>query len=107
MIKTDVRIPKFYYPEGKPLEKAIVEQDSVYIYCALFFRKVLRRHSLLTPPAIWRYGALHKQKINEFEDVTVEVCGFPKFFKDHLFMKLDTAKTGKVTKTQFAKYRRF
>ena len=37
-------------------------------------------------------------KKEEFESVTTDVCGLPKFFRSVLFDKIDTAKTGKVNK---------
>ena len=37
-------------------------------------------------------------KKEDFEALTVDVCGLPKFFKTILFDKIDTAKTGKITK---------
>lgn len=32
------------------------------------------------------------------------MCGLPKFFKNVLYDKIDSAKTGKVTKQQFVAY---
>jgi len=40
----------------------------------------------------------------EFDAVTTDVCGFPKFFRDVLFNRIDTEKTGKVNKAQFVGY---
>ncbi len=36
--------------------------------------------------------------VDEFECVAVEVCGFPKFFRNLLFDRIDSGKSGKVTK---------
>ena len=40
----------------------------------------------------------------DFDSVTVDVCGLPKFFKSVLFDKIDVGKTGKITKQQFVAY---
>lgn len=36
--------------------------------------------------------------------MTVNVCGLPKFFKNILFDRIDTAKAGKISKQQFVTY---
>lgn len=36
--------------------------------------------------------------------MTVDVCGLPKFFKNVLFEKIDSAKAGKINKQQFLNF---
>jgi hypothetical protein len=40
-------------------------------------------------------------KREDFEQITVEVCGLPKFMKNMLFDRIDSGKTGKITKPMF------
>jgi hypothetical protein len=42
-------------------------------------------------------GKLELKK-EDFEEVTVEVCGLPKFFRNVLYDRIDVLKAGKVTK---------
>ncbi len=43
-------------------------------------------------------------KREEFEQITTEVCGLPKFFKGMLFDRIDSGKTGKITKPHFMQF---
>lgn len=43
-------------------------------------------------------------KREEFESITVEVCGLPKYFINILFDKIDTGKTGKINKQHFLQF---
>jgi CheY-like chemotaxis protein len=43
-------------------------------------------------------------KKEDFEQITTEVCGVPKFFKNMLFDRIDSGKTGKITKPHFLQF---
>lgn len=40
-------------------------------------------------------------KKEDFEQIATEVCGIPKFLKTLLFDRIDSGKTGKITKPHF------
>lgn len=40
-------------------------------------------------------------KKEDFEQITTEVCGLPKFMKTMLFDRIDNGKAGKITKPNF------
>jgi serine/threonine-protein phosphatase 2A regulatory subunit B'' len=74
-------IPRFYFPEGKPGEKDHLKTAEETID-KLFSDKV-------------------EMKKEDFEAITTEVCGLPKFLKGMLFDRIDTGKSGKITKPAF------
>ena len=42
--------------------------------------------------------------IEEFEEVTVEVCRLPKFFREPLFKKVDANGAGRVSNSEFTRF---
>ena len=73
-----VKIPPFYFPEGKPLDTETLKENEEKINKA--------------------FDGKAELKLEEFDKVTTDVCGFPQFFKTELFNRIDTGKSGKVTK---------
>jgi hypothetical protein len=77
-------IPRFYFPEGKPKDPEQVKATEEAID-KIFSEKI-------------------ELKKEDFEQITTEVCGVPKFFKNMLFDRIDSGKTGKITKPHFLQF---
>jgi hypothetical protein len=74
-------IPRFYFPEGKPKDQDQIKSTEETID-KIFSDKI-------------------ELKKEDFEQITTEVCGLPKFLKNMLFDRIDSGKTGKITKPHF------
>lgn len=77
-------IPRFYFPEGKPKDPDHVKATEEAID-KIFAEKI-------------------ELKKEDFEQITTEVCSMPKFFKNMLFDRIDSGKTGKITKPHFLQF---
>jgi serine/threonine-protein phosphatase 2A regulatory subunit B'' len=78
-------VPKFYFPDGKPGDQEHIKNaEGAIEKCFLPSKLELTKE--------------------EFDNVTTEVCGLPKFFRSVLFDKIDTAKRNLVSKQQFVAY---
>ena len=77
-------IPKFYYPYGRPKDQEQVKAVEETIE-KIFSEKI-------------------ELKKEDFEQITTEVCGIPKFFKNMLFDRIDSGKTLKITKPHFLQF---
>jgi serine/threonine-protein phosphatase 2A regulatory subunit B'' len=79
-----INIPQFYFPDGKPTTQ---EQNKE------MEEKVDKA-----------FGDKPSLKLEEFGPVTTDVCDFPLFFRDTVFNRIDTAKTGSVSKAMFSTF---
>ena len=77
-------MPKFYFPDGKPPEGDLTLKNDQLI-----------DQIFTETPEI---------KKEEFDKLTTEVCGFPKFFRNVLFDRIDSAKAGKISKPVFTNF---
>lgn len=75
------KIPTFYYPDGKPLDTEVKEQNN----------KVIDD---------W-FGSKTEINADEFLPIVEKLFKFPKFFKFLIFNRLDSQRKGKISKTAF------
>lgn len=50
------------------------------------------------------FGGKPELKVDDFVDVTTNVCTLPKFMNKMLFQRIDLGKKGAITKMQFMTY---
>uniref|UniRef100_A0A0D6QXM8 EF-hand domain-containing protein n=1 Tax=Araucaria cunninghamii TaxID=56994 RepID=A0A0D6QXM8_ARACU len=78
-------IPQFYFYNGPPLPKELLEQYSARIDQVFF-------------------GHMDGLRVEDFKAVTKEICKMPSFFSTTLFKKIDVDDTGVLTRDQFVSY---
>ncbi|OMJ71500.1 hypothetical protein SteCoe_30282 [Stentor coeruleus] len=79
--KPGPNIPQFYYPRGKPIDSGLSEKN-MKIIATCFVKDNL--------------------KLIEFENITTQLCGLPKYLNQKLFTNAGGGET--LSKSQFIKY---
>lgn len=80
-LKKKEKIPQFYFEGGKPLPSDIAEANDAAISAA--------------------FRDKHEITVEDFTPIWEQVFKFPKFLNSLLFSKLDSNKTGKLTREEF------
>lgn len=79
-MKKKEKIPQFYFEGGKPLPSEVVEANDAAISAAFSDKREIT--------------------VEDFTPICEQVFKFPKFLNSLLFIKLDSNKTGKLTREQ-------
>jgi len=75
------KVPKFYYEDGKPLPQDVVDENN----------KVMEE----------TYAGKTDITVDEFVPIVEKIFKFPKFLNTLVFNRIDTGKTGKISKQKF------
>ena len=79
--KQNLNLPQFYFPKGKPLDPAVSDKNQKIISTCF---------------------AKDNLKLSDFESITTQLCGLPKFLNQKLFQLAGGVDS--ISKSQFARY---